>query len=398
MKIISFKRITTLLMCAAMCTALLSGCAFKGKSAAAEEKALAYYKEKYALEDVFVVNSHKAGDYNAPLGYLGVKDLFFEMSDGRCVLWNSESGRLSDNAQAEEILSAFEKEFLETRLSAISCPMKLTDYTLNRTEYDSFDENVFSAYFDGDILAFLKEERPEIGSLSIALQTEDRDACEEEVRAFFDELSEYVGGTGEVYILRDGIESLTGSDWTLSRSNPNVTAFARLYFGDAIYWYRQSYIEIIDGVFVTSDKSGFVFEEGDVRLEQIGSCAQLQQMLDKAYYALPTEAEENKKGGDLKPDQRHETRYVLDDEEAPLYRLVLSRRVLDELDRDNCIRVIFLNRRGDGLPLMKYTGKNSRYAHCVFKSCDDGREDGSFDVINPEYLYYFGTVRYTAND
>ena len=64
-----------------------------------------------------------------------------------------------------------------------------------------------------------------------------------------------------------------------------------------ISWYRQAYIEVYEGVFVTSCKYDFTFKDGDVLFEEAGSSAELQQMLDDGYYALPVNAEENKNGG-----------------------------------------------------------------------------------------------------
>ena len=383
----------------ALCMFLLGGCSDPKRAEEIKNKALIYYKNKYKLEDVTITGSKVAGN-NGLFGYAGVKDKAFEMSDGYSIYWNDATETFADNAQAEKIQEDFKKNILEPLVSEIPFPNVMEPCFLNRTGFESYDESVYTEYYDGDIRNFLKTVKPQIRGWTMALETTDRENGERQIQYLFEALKEYITGWGEVNILDEGLEEYSktyqnsGTELYINDHNRNVTARAYLDFNENISWYRQAYIEIYDGIYVTSTKRDFTFEEGDILLEKAGTCADLQQMLDDSYYAMPVDAEENKKGGYMTKDQRHEERVVLDDPEAPLFRLKMSQRVLDALDSRNCIGAYFMDYRENGLPLVKYYGKDSTAAISVFYVLKDPTGDiAEFDELNPDYLYYFGTYQ-----
>ena len=386
----------------ALCTLLLGGCSDPKRAEEIKEKALIYYKNKYNVEDVTITGSNVAGN-NGLFGYAGVKDRAFEMSDGHSIYWNDASETFADNAQAEKIQEDFVKYILEPLLSDIPFPKVMDPCSLNRTGFESYDESVYTEYYDGDIRNFMKIAKPQISGWTLAMETTDRENGERQIQNLYDALNEYVTGWGEVYILDNGLEEYSrtnqysGTELNIEDRSRNVTARANLIFGENISWYRQAYIEIYDGIYVSSTKKDFAFEEGDLLLEKAGTCADLQQMLDHCYYAMPVDAEENKNGGYTSRDQRHEKRVVLDNPEAPLYRLKMSQRVLDALDSRDCIGVYILDERENNLPLMKYYGKDSTASISVYYVIWDPSKDiASFDELSPDYLYYFGTHQLQA--
>ncbi|MBR4162107.1 MAG: hypothetical protein IKR11_01210 [Solobacterium sp.] len=369
---------------------ILSGCTNRKYYDDVEKNALEYYKDKYHLQDVTVVRSYKAGN-NGLFGYIGVKDRAYEMSDGNSVYWAESLQKYSDNAQSKEITKAFEEQMLNRFLSSFTYPFINTSFSLNRTKYDSFDECVFTAYYDGHIETFLKEERPSLSGLTIVLETDDQESCEKEITRFYDSLREYVSGWNEIYILNEGLDAYTKEDLYIDDKSLNVIAKAYLDYENKIKWYRQSYIEIFDGIFMTSIKKDFVLQEGDITLVERGTCADLQKMLDDSYYGMPVDAEENKKGGYMKKDQRHESRIVIDDPGLPLYQIQMTQRVLDELDERGCLDIFILDQREEGLPLMMYYGTSSTASIYVYTVCKRNEEEASYTSISPEYYYYFGT-------
>lgn len=380
----------------ALCLCLLAGCASQKHYEKVEKRALEYYQEKYGLEDITITDSYKAGN-NGLFGFLDVKDRAYEMSDGNSVFWDDDAEKFSDNAQAEEINEAFRSEILEPLISNFIVPVKIAgSVMLNRTGMDSFDECVFNEIYKGDIHEFVKKELPLLEGFIFAIETTDRDKGEREITDLYTSLDEYVRGWSNAYILNEGLEDLTGDDWTVDTHKVNVTAAASHYFGEAIRWYRQEYIEVYKGLYVTSHKMDFVFEEGDVIFEEAGTCAELQQMLDDGYYSMPVDAEENKSGGYHVHDQRHESRVVLDDTTLPYYRLKLSQRVLDALDERREISVYFLDLREDDKPLMMYYGSESRYPFSVYPITRDRSGAGEYGTLNPDCIYYFGTHQLEA--
>ena len=381
------------------CSVLLGGCSDPKRAEEIKNKALNYYKNKYKLEDVTITGSNAAGN-NGLFGYLDVKDRAFEMSDGHSVYWNDAAETFADNGQAELIQEDFEKNILEPLLSEIPYPKAMEPCFLNRTGFESYDESVYTEYYDGDIRNYLKAVKPQTRGWTLALETEDRENGERQIQYLFETLKEYITGWGDVYILDEGLEEYSGTnqysgtELYIDDHSRNVTVRANLNFEEDISWYRQAYIEIYDGIYVTSTKRDFTFEEGDILLEKAGTCADLQQMLDDSYYAMPVDAEENKNGGYMKRDQRHEDRVVLDHPEAPLFRLKMSQRVLDVLDSRNCIGAYIMDYRKNGLPLVMYYGKDSTAAISVYSVIKEPTGDiAEFDELSPDYLYFFGTYQ-----
>ncbi len=378
---------------------MLLGCTDRKHYEDAEKAALRYYKEKYNLEEITIVNSIRAGN-SGLFGYVHVRNRAYEMSDGNTVYWNDSLQKLSDTRQAEEITAAFQKEIMDPLFARFSFPKKISSYSLNRTQYDSYDECVFNTYYDGDINAFLKEEKPVVNDLVIVLETKEQEKCEAEITAFFEALNEKVTGFGNAYVLKSGIDDVVNEKMYVDTYAFNVTADARMDFGKKISWYRQKYIEVTDGVYAASFKRDFTLEEGDIRFEQAGTCADLQKMLDESYEAMPVDAEENAKGGYLVKDRRHENRIVLDDISQPLYRAVFSDRVKKELDSRQTISVSFMDTKGNR-PLMVYYGPERKASIYVFSIFRDDRNRGSSHSLSESQYFYFGThhsVPYEEND
>ena len=374
------------MLSAALCLLLLlTGCARRRNTEKYQIQALEYYRTKYSVEDVTVISAYKDGYYEGLFGYVDLKDMAYELSDGNTVYYRASEGSFADNAQGKTIVAAFQREVLKPLLSDFSFPVKYTAFDLYLPSFVSFEDCVFTTYYDGDIKSFLQKESPSL-LISIALETEDVEAGEQEITRFYEALREDVSGRSEISILQSGLRELRGDDWHVDERSLNVTAKAYLDFDEGIQWYRQAYIEIYDGIFVSSKKLDFVFEDGDVWLEEAGTCVQIQEEMDRQYFSLPVDAAENKDGAYLREDQRHESRYVLDDPDAPCYRLRLSQRVLDVLDKQNGIAVYFLDRRSDGAPLLVNRGNRT-----VYPILSDGTEQVSYASLGPDYLYCFGT-------
>ncbi len=382
------------LLLAVLCLSVLGGCASQRHYKQVEKRAQKYYAEKYGVKGVTVEDSYKAGN-SGLFGYIGVNDRAYVMSDGSTVYWDDDAETFSDDAQSDEIMEDFRTQMLEPLLSEISLPMKVAGSVgLNRTGFDSFDECVFTGLYTGDIRAFLKEEQPELSGITLAVETEDRDRGEREITGFFNSLEGYVTGWTYAYILSEDLASLTGEDWWVDDHALNVTATARCVFKEGIHWYRQAYVEVYEDVYVTSTEWDFALEEGDIVFEEVGTCAELQKMLDDGYYSLPVDAEENKNGGYMVHDQRHERRVLLDDRKLPYFRAKMSPRVMDALDDTGCISVYVLDLREDGPPLMVYYGRESNSPYSVYTVCPNRAGRGEYEKINPAYYYYFGTSHY----
>ncbi len=366
--------------------AFLSGCVNRSRQGdRIKADALKYYKGKYSLSGIEVVNSFKAGN-SGLFGYLGVKDTAYEMSDGEWVLWDDGTKVYSDTRQAKQIREAFAAEIMSPLLQKLTVPYELSDWSLNRTHMESFDKSVHAALYDGDIRAFCRKERPELTDLRLVLEEGDRPEAEKQAEMLFAGLEEYVSGFGSAVICEPGAVP----DGTGSISRPGTLARADMRFGEGkIRWYRQIWSDAGMGVIITGNEPDLVLEEGDLVLEEAGTLADVQQILDEAYNAMPVDAPENKKGGYMVHDRRHETRVVFDDLNGPYYRLRFSDKVRKAAGEDGKVSVYMKTVRDEEGPLYMYPGKG----WSVYRVCLPNEENGSYESVSDGQIFFYGSFQ-----
>ena len=373
--------------------ALLGGCLDKRKEEnTAKSEALTYYRKKYNDRKITLEETIRAGN-SGLFGYIGVKNRAYKMSDGYWVYHADGTDIYADNRQAEEIQEAFDREIIQPLVNAQD--MITIRYDLARTGMDSFDECIYTEYYDGDIRSFCEKEKPQI-QLEILLEETAEEQDTERGEEIFRQLSPYVRGWGDIYIVKQGTAETYKGLERLHGRNPDLMAVGYPDFtGGKMQWYRQKYIEVTDGIYMTSAERDLVLEDGDIVLVQEGTCADIQAILDEKYYAMPVDAPENKKGGYTVHDQRHEKRAVLDDPEAPCYKPVFSEKITAYLQEHDDITLYVRSERTDDKPLMKCYGSGS-YTWNVYRVCENGSPEASYETMKEGYLYYFGTQHYEA--
>ena len=366
----------------------LSGCKDAIHYKMAEKAALSYYKKKYGERSVEIVDSFKAGN-SSLFGYVGVKDRAYEMSDHYFVFYDDDQGRYYDNRQEASVIADFDSGIFQPLLRD-DVRMKTSEYSLGRTHMESFDECVYTTYYDGDMRSFLEKEKPVLSDMRILMEEKKGFDHEAYIRELYEKLDPYVSGYMQVIVVEKDHTLFDGdlSDAWIRNGDEGVTVIAQLYFGDKISWYRQKYIEVFDGVYVCSNRPNFDLEEGDIVFEEAGKASELQKLLDEAYEAMPVDAKENEKGGYQVHDQRHEYRTIIDEPDLPYYRLKISDRVLEEIGEGRLdVYMKIMDGKGSKL-FANYAYSNSRYS--LYKVCEDG---GSlaYEQIDPGNLYYFGS-------
>ena len=375
--------------------ACLAGCSREEREhyKEVEKNAAAYYKNKYG-EDVTVVDSKVAGN-SGLFGYHGVVDRAYEMSDGTQVYWNDEEEYFADNRQAEEIAAALRSEVIEPALAEMDPDHTVTEYSFNRTGFDSFDESVFREYFDGDLEDFAGREKIAVRNLDAVVH----EFCyRAKVEQFFASVGKYLSqNRATIAVLRDdpAVDEpfVAGSDWP--EGDLRVKGVAYLDFGEGLSWLDNEYVEVLDGVMMMIKQRDFVLEPGDITFVEEGTAADLQKKIDEAYYALPVDAEENKDGGYTVRDQRNESRAVLLDPEAPIYRVQFSDRLREQIDKneDNKSFYIWLE-DPENVELWCYYSGDDRYRFRIWMMWDDNRVRGSYESFSEGDLFYTGGVAY----
>lgn len=369
----------------------LAGC---GKSAdhykKVKEDAVRYYKEKYG-DTVTVENTIVAGN-SGLFGYLGVKDRAYELSDGMKVYWNESGQYYADNRQAEEIAAAVREEIMKPAIAELGAEAVVSEYSINRTGMESFDECVYKAFYDGNIRDYVKKEQIHISDLSAAITAQD---FKEKTERFCKMIESYsFNGGGEIGVAGEGWqEPLSLEICQTARGNPNAAAYGLVSFGERIRWLENVFVEAAPGVVVSSGIFDFVLEPGDIVLEEAGTGRDLQKKLDEAYYSLPEEAEENKNGGYTKRDQAHESRVVLGDLESPIYQIRFSKRAQEKLDSNGKLSFYIMTDWPQEGYLWYYTN-TERYAFTLFRLAEPGEERGKSAYLAGMELVYAGTVEW----
>ena len=369
----------------------LTGC---GKSAAhykkVEKDAVRYYKEKYG-DTVTVENTIVAGN-SGLFGYLGVKDRAYELSDGMKVYWNESGQYYADNRQAEEIATAIREEIMKPAIAELGAEAVVSEYSINRTGMESFDECVYKEFYDGNIRDYAKKESIRISDFSAAITAQD---FKEKTERFCKALESYsLKGGGEIGVAGEGWqEPMSLEICQTARGNPNAAAYGQVTFGEKIRWLENVFVEAAPGVMVSSGIYDFVFEPGDVVLEEAGTGRDLQKKLDEAYYNLPVEAEENKNGGYTARDRAHESRVVLGDLESPIYQIRFSKRAQEKLDSNGKLSFYIMTDWPQEGYLWYYTN-TERYAFTLFRLAEPGEERGKSAYLAGVELVYAGTVEW----
>lgn len=302
----------------------------------------------------------------------------------------------ADNRQADEISAAMRKAFLEPAIEELGAEKEVSGYCFNRLKMDSLDECVFTEYFDGNIQEYVKKEKVRLIDFEAAITAQN---FREKAERFNKALASCVQDSyGYIYVMAEDHQGEPDIETgRLYSGNPAVRACAIVSFERGISWYENVYVEVMPGVRVSSGAENLVLEPGDVTFVEAGTGADLQKLLDEGYYSLPVEAEENKSGGYMARDQKHESRVVLQDPEAPVYRLQFSQKVREREESNGKITLYFMMDRSD-IPRLWYYTNNDTYKFTVFSLVESGRERGTSAYLSGGELIYPGPVKMVKYD
>lgn len=317
-----------------------------------ERGALAYYQNKYG-GDAEIVSAREWGNTTAILP-TKINRMVFEMSDGNVVLWDCETQQYADTRQAEEILTQLREQLVQPATEeSLGTEILISDYTATAAVFEDYTASrgvsAFTSYYDGDIYAFAETEKPLLMDYNVVVrestdEDENGTAFKAQAEALRQKLQPFFSGAdNRIYVLsRDYTGELVQARQIYSpEGNWLVRGVGRIDFDDTVHWIENIYIETMPGVWMTSNEEDFVLLLGDLVLEQVGTGADLQKILDARYEALPIVAEKNKDGIYRVPDKQHCSKTVVKDLDAPVYRILWSdraRAAQDEYGRlDVCI-------------------------------------------------------------
>lgn len=292
-----------------------------------------YLEEKYG-EPVEIVD-YEIADITAYT--YEIEPMWLEFSDGT-IVYCDYGGKLYDDKQSAEINRAIYDEILIPTIECIGdCRFERRsgDEIITFSECEkilpgnrmccrSVDEemksvSLYSEYYDGDIKEFLSKENTSVNLERVCIICDEDD----DWQADFDILQEMIF---EYFRDNDGISICALTEQGFNSGSRHYyqnggLAEMKLWNRDkSSALYIQSYIEVMEGINVTScEYDGFMLENGDIKFEQIEMTAEeLQVKIDEAYESA---ADEYK--------SKHKRQIV--NVSSPIYRVALSDRVKERM-------------------------------------------------------------------
>ena len=118
--------------------------------------------------------------------------------------------------------------------------------------------------------------------LRIFLEKEEGVDHEQRINEFNEVMSQYLDGSCEFTIFEagSGMLSVDFMSHYIRACDQDVVAIANLFFSRGVDWYRNVFIEVLEGVYVMSYVPNFVLEEGDILFEEAGKAEELQAILE----------------------------------------------------------------------------------------------------------------------
>ena len=273
---------TARLLSLAFLILLLGACRPKYVTASSEEGAIAYYRAKYG-ETVAVREAHGLGNYS--LFYYVYGGYEYIMEDGVSVIYLDGDGDYSDNRQTSEIEEAalsFAGTLLRDTIRGNLTPVEAVTIGWP-VPFETYrgEGNCYRTFFDGDIEAFLRKERP---ALRLApCPVKDRyyadvfyESGAEDVEGQWEKISGYFDIDGTVVSVVERGYFDEAKDAGLSAYEPGHLYAVKFDTEDGRFRARKKvirFVEATEGLWVDSEVFGVELRDGDVRLEPAGDGA-----------------------------------------------------------------------------------------------------------------------------
>jgi hypothetical protein len=204
--------------------------------------------------------------------------LVFRDGDGSFRVWyDAERDLFLDDRQAEEINARIREELLEPlRAQLMPCEWAVEDSAAGSVDdlLLNLDGCFFHTRYEGDIVAFCREEKPPLTvELVLFTETEDRAEWEARLQLFADAFDEYFSlpqyfWAGERLGYPVYVKVHREAEW---RAHPRCHFLAQLTIdAEGTQLYTPSWIELLTGIYVTAadDSRQIELLPGDLALER----------------------------------------------------------------------------------------------------------------------------------
>ena len=329
----------------------LYGCMTKDEKVELEKitkVGLEYAEEKYG-EDYEVVDS--SYEYQESILWpTNTGDVSIELDNGTKVIYLSTEKKFYDNFQADDILEAIEQEIWNPLLEQLE-PYDFADsgeirLSVNDDLVNESEEGFFHEYYEGDIKAFMEKERPWFDVKAYEWQSESWVSTYlcliSETDKDWQDRASLINDISKKYFKEENyifeIAALTPELFDRVREEDGYIDIGQegcWALGEVYELKKQNYIEVMDGIYVTSSEDGFYLEEGDIVLKEAGySITEIQKAVDAYTEAVLKES------GDA-------TKYTINSL-TPLYEMEFSDRVKQQFEGENiCLYVKYVSDEAD---------------------------------------------------
>lgn len=254
-----------------ICTIILTGCMSKREEKKlnnAKAQVIEYLNNKYNQEFVL----EKLGYiYHTSLFATRTENMYFITTDGLTVIYYANENRFADDGQTELIKSDLKNQWKQV-LSLLDHYEE--DSTVEFNEYygnGDYIGSYFTNYYDGNIKEYIKNEKITIHQNLFVLTTENQwqKKLDNFCSSFYDVFGHYKEHNIQLVALsdrcyqkyQDGIYRYPGIDMN--------ECFAEYHLSKNTDKVIQNYIDIGQGIYVTSATSNFELQEGDIVLEKV---------------------------------------------------------------------------------------------------------------------------------
>lgn len=236
-----------------------------------------YYENKYNME----LQINEIG-YISTNGLVSneTNDMYIKVSNGSTIIYIEETKKLYDNRQAKEIINNIEETVLDKVFANVSSTINIEGIFYDNIKINDFNiftqqgikGSYFSSYYDGDMEKFLANEEVIFDDLRLFVICDDSSKTESIKNKVIDELQKsnikYEESNIELRILtRDCYDKYLNKEYRL----PDIDmteCYAKYILGEKEYSYVQKYIEVTEGIFITSNERDFLLETNDIVLEK----------------------------------------------------------------------------------------------------------------------------------
>lgn len=373
----------------------LSGCLSTEERTALsdfQKEAVQYYKDKYGekprIEKCNYIYDH------ASVFPRRTDDIYAQCVNGEYIIYDAVRDIIVDNRQSEEtdraIRAELNKEISEIEKIIANSEIKIEEYSSSAYYSNRIEGNFYHAYFDGDIEEFIQDEDIQLyADMSLICQKEDawqevQKECQALIRNKFRthykiSLTVLNEECYEKHGTYAGIEH--EGCWAEFRMDKESTEK-----------FIQNYIKVVDGIYVTCNEMDFVFEDGDVQMQETITEQELNNLIFERYDKLPDKAAENANGSYNVHDKTRE-QYSVVQSSSPIYQLVFSNRVREAFP-DGTVAMYFMFKPEeavceDGDCLVKYTNKEDVW-RCFYLTQSDDNISTWQDANENDY-YFIGS-------